>query len=730
MRNCFRYIATAVVLCVHATLSWTSPVTDLLERVDRGASRKITVQIVDDGSGTDYFELSQRGNKPCVKGNNYVSVATGLNWYLKYYCGVHLSWNNITQTAYKGGYVQLPRVLPRVTATERHATGLTRRYALNYCTFSYSMAFWDWQRWQQEIDLMALHGINMPLAIVGLDVVWKNVLTRYGYSKAEVNAFIAGPAFQAWWAMANLEGWGGPNGDEWYEQRAELQKKILRRMRELGMEPVLPGYLGMVPHDAKERLGLNVDDAGLWNGFPRPANLSPKDSRFVEVAKVYYEELTRLCGKSRYYSMDPFHEGGSDERTDYAGAARAIYDAMKACNKDAVWVIQGWGQNPREAVLDAMPKGDILILDLFSTAEPHWTGTGVTTGQSAKPTNEELSLGENANDVGFKGHDWLFCMLDNFGGRVGLNGHLPSAIDGLEQAKQVEKENLRGIGFTMEAIENNPLCFELMSELPWRAERVDVDAWIADYCEARYGVADSSLVAAWQLLAHTVLSCPYPMHGPQESLFCARPSKDLHQASETGRTRPYYDPEASQCAERLLRLGGTAIAGSYGSYSIQRDNYEYDLVDVSRQARADRGRIAYNRAMADYKSFDRKSFAQNASQFLSLLLEQDSLLSTRPEFTLERWIGMARRLAGDNELEANRMEWNARVQITTWGTRVTADDGNLHEYANKEWSGILRTLYYDRWKRFFDMLTASLNGEPEQQIDFYPMEEAWTRSGQ
>lgn len=53
---------------------------------------------------------------------------------------------------------------------------------------------------------MALHGINMPLQIVGLDVVWKNLLTKdLGYSPADANKFIAGPCFQAWWGMNNLK---------------------------------------------------------------------------------------------------------------------------------------------------------------------------------------------------------------------------------------------------------------------------------------------------------------------------------------------------------------------------------------------------------------------------------------------------------------------------------------------------------------------------------------------
>lgn len=45
---------------------------------------------------------------------------------------------------------KLPAVLPkRVTKKERHETSL-KRYDFNYCTFSYSMAFWDWKRWERN----------------------------------------------------------------------------------------------------------------------------------------------------------------------------------------------------------------------------------------------------------------------------------------------------------------------------------------------------------------------------------------------------------------------------------------------------------------------------------------------------------------------------------------------------------------------------------------------------
>ena len=55
---------------------------------------------------------------------------------------------------------------------------------------------------------MALHGINLSLALTGTESVWRNVLLKLGYTKDEINEFVAGPGFTAWWLMNNLEGWG------------------------------------------------------------------------------------------------------------------------------------------------------------------------------------------------------------------------------------------------------------------------------------------------------------------------------------------------------------------------------------------------------------------------------------------------------------------------------------------------------------------------------------------
>lgn len=55
---------------------------------------------------------------------------------------------------------------------------------------------------------------------------------------------------------------------------------------------------------------------------------------------------------------------------------------------------------------------------------------------------------------------------------------------------------------------------------------------------------------------------------------------------------------------------------------------------------------------------------------------------------------------------------NAKRQITTWASV----NSSLHEYAHKEWNGILGTLYAPRWKAYFDYLRTKLEGKIQKKL--------------
>ncbi len=83
------------------------PVNSLAERVTEGTSKdRILFRMTPekDDVSKDYFEITAEDGKVLIVGNSDLSLATGLNWYLKYVAGIHLSWNNPSQ--------KLPEVLP------------------------------------------------------------------------------------------------------------------------------------------------------------------------------------------------------------------------------------------------------------------------------------------------------------------------------------------------------------------------------------------------------------------------------------------------------------------------------------------------------------------------------------------------------------------------------------------------------------------------------------------
>ncbi len=697
MLNPIRHIVFLIFICFLSIqfISANSPIEGLLERIDKGASKKIKTELVNEKSDKDFFEINQVGKQIVVRGNNYVSIATGIHWYLKYYVGVMVSWNNMN--------IKLPSVLPKVSQKVYKETAQTIRYDLNYCTYSYTMAFWDWERWEKEIDWMALHGINLPLSIVGTETVWYNVLKELGYNKDEINDFIAGPAFQAWWLMNNLEGWGGPNPDSWYARQVELQKKILARMKEFGIEPVFAGYSGMVPNNASEKLKINASDRGLWCGFRRPSFLQPTDPNFDRIANIYYQQMGKLFGKAKYYSIDPFHEGSS-EGVDIAVAGKKIWNTMKKANSEAKWVIMGWGNNPRPELIEPLPQGDVVIVDLMSDSRPMW-------GDTLSPWYRKDGFGK---------HDWLFGILPNFGGNIGLFGKMDRLIDGYYSAlTHSNGKHLKGIGYTMEGSENNPVIYEFTSEFPWREEKFTKDSWLSNYPFMRYGKKDKTLENTWLIFGKTAYSPPYnsTQEGTSESVFCARPSLNVTKVSTWGTTQMYYNPDEFRKGVELM----LSVAESYKG----NKNFEYDLIDIVRQAIANEGYVLYPKIVEAYKKQDKVSFENQSKRFLNLILLQDELLSTQADFMVGKWIERAKK-AGATSDEKKLYEWNARTLIATWGDRNAAINGGLGDYSNREWSGILKDLYHKRWKLFFDSLSSKLNGNNPDAIDDFAVEEAWT----
>jgi len=124
-------------------------------------------------------------------------------------------------------------------------------------------------------------------------------------------------------------------------------------------------------------------------------------------------------------------------------------------------------------------------------------------------------------------------------------------------------------------------------------------------------------------------------------------------------------------------------------------------VDLTRQVLANYALPLQQKIARAYQQGDTLLFTAYSRQFISLIEDMDKLLATRKEFLLGNWVADARKW-GIDEKEKALYEFNAKDLITLWGDQ----DCPLHEYACRQWSGLLNDFYKPRWQQFFTQLLA------------------------
>ncbi len=640
----------------------------LVERLLPKQASQFVVEIIPPATnGLDVFEIESRSNKIVLRGNNGVAIASALNWYLKYDCHCEVSWC--------GDNLDLPNPLPVVKEKVRRETPYEHRVYLNYCTFSYTAAWWDWPRWEREIDWMALHGINMPLAITGQEAVWQATLRKFKMSDDEIRQFLCGPGFFAWQWMANLEGWGGPLPQSWINSHAELEKKILQRERELGMTPILQGFTGFVPLALCEKFpDARIQQKPNWcRVFPGTAQLDPLDPLFPEIGKTFIEEQTKLFGTDHWYAADPFHESKPpSDATNYLPAvAKEILETMESADPQAKIAMQTWSM--REPIVTAIPDDRILMLDLTSGK---WKGSDA-----------------------FWGRPWVSGILHNYGGRNFLGGNVPQYLTSAPSLLNNSKAGkLTGIGFFPEAIIQNPIVYEAGSEIAWWQTKPVVTNWFHDYVLARYGTNNPDANAAWEILRKSVYGREAES-GSMESPICARPALKFERAAPNAKFPRHYNPQDLWNAWTNLDAAASALGN--------KDTYQFDLVDLARQCLVDLSVPFQHDIAVAYEKTNAIAFAESSQRFLDLANDLDTLLGTRKEFLLGAWLEDAKRW-GTTETERRQYERNARLLVTVWGLS-TNNEAILFDYSNRQWSGLIRGYYAQRWGKFLDYLAAHLS---------------------
>ncbi len=637
-------------------------------------------------SANERFELITWNNQLHISASSSSAAAMGFNYYLNHFCHQMVS--------HCGDNLKPLKILPVVKTKLVIETPFQYRYALNYVTYNYSMSFYQWMDWEKELDWMALHGVNLMLAVKGTEIIWQKTLQQFGFTDKEIKDFIPGPAFTAWWLMGNLEGWGGPVTDDMISRQMQLQKKILARMKDLGIEPVLQGFYGMVPSTLQNKFpATRIIDQGKWaGGFQRPAILSPQDSLFAKMADVYYQNIRNIYGDYKFFGGDLFFEGGSTTGLDVSLSAKNIQLQMQKHFPSSTWVIQAWQASPSKELLKDLQKDKTLVIDLNGESQNRWEQSDA-----------------------FEKTPWLWCIINNFGEVPAMYGKLQRIVEEPRRAlKTPQGKYMKGIGIASEGILNNPLVYDLSLNGAW-GDIMDTDSLLHEYMMYRYGKSNDDLYKGLLLLKKTVYASN--KGGYAESLFAARPAKDIKSTSSWGSRIIFYD---NSLLENALKTFAKAAPDFNSSETFQND-----ITDIGRQVLANRGQMAYDSIMKYFDQKDIAKYNQYKKEFLYLLNLQAQLMATNKRYLVGTWLHQAKDF-GKTDYEKELAEKNARMQITIWGPD-TNPETDLHDYAHKEWAGLIQDVHLKRWNLFFEKLDNELVGKPSKEIDFFTIELNWAK---
>ena len=628
-------------------------------------------------NGNDVYEFCTSGNKLVIKANSIPAAGMALNKYLKHYC--------LRSFSLTGTNMDPVNRLPSVPVPVRNVCQYKYRHLLNFCTQNYSCSFWNWNDWERMIDYMVLNGVNLTISTVGLDKVWYNTLKQFGFTDEEILSFLPGPGFNAWHMMGNLEGWGGPVTKGMIDRSADLQKRIAVRLREYGIDPVFMSFYGMVPVALKDKYpDADIKLQGRWaGGFDRPAVLVPGQELYDRMADVYYKELKKLYGSFGYFAGEPFHEGGDRRGINVADMAKNVLDKMKEHFPGCRWVLQAWHGNPTTDFLSKLSKeDDVLIWDMKGELGAEWE-----------------------RREGYEGFPFMWGVINNFGETTGLYGRLGRFNSEWYRVRNSDYgRNLQGLCVSPEGILNNPVNYDMLFDLAWSEDSVDVGKWVARYSSYRYGGYNSNMAKVWEILLQTAYSDKFDasmappeskvlpaIAGNSESVICAPPALDVRTASSWGTTAMYYDYKQMRNIAPLLVDAIPQLKDV--------NAFRYDLVDFTRQLLANDFKEQYNIIVKACDVGDMTAFDMASEQMTEILDDMDELLSAHPDFMIGTWIAKARNL-GTNRYEKDLYESNARILVTYWGPDDPSTD--LRDYAHKEWGGLIKDVYTPRWKNFID----------------------------
>lgn len=615
---------------------------DFIRRNTPKICDNFVTKIIEPDGEYDCFEIYTENGKIVLAGNSKLSIAMAYYRYLNEYCGVVITNGDYDISTL--GTSPLPTKKISFTVMQKI------RARTSYETFALEGNYWGFDRWEKEIDFMAMHGINTPLQPVGFDGVLFKVLSDFGLDEKLCLEFSSGPAFIMRQLTGNVAGFNTVNSKDYLERKIYIGKKITEREKELGMSPVFPAALPSVPFSLRRKyIKMDIFKAPLWYNLP-PIFFIKSDNAFFEIFNDRFLKKQReFLGDTKSYFFEPLYDVDQKGYNSYLSSlGESLSSVLHDFDPEAVCYTHASAVNP-EFFKEISGKKFIFIDDI-----------------GGSPMLE--------------GKRYITAVKGNTYGRTALCGD----INKLCRCPFAEDENSLGTALELDTFRENPLYCAAALKAVSSNEPFDCDAFIADYAKKRYKTD------AYTAEIIKLKNLCYRTDTTLGSIICARPT------TKTEHTAPFDTLKKDYDYRELFEIAKNILENS----ERKNDALRADVQSILRQSLSDFAYPVYLKATEFFYEKNVKNFEQASNLFLEICEDLDRLLKTREETNFSTKYEEAHSL-GETKDEREKIDINFLLLHTIWGP---FDHSILYDIAWAEWGGLVKDYYAKRWFMYFRSL--------------------------
>ena len=617
---------------------------DLIKRNTPRIADQFLLKTIESDNGYDCYEIYSEDKKVVLAGNSPLSQAMAYYDYLGKYHGVVITSGDYDISTISSAPLPEEKISRTIKKKIRAMT--------SYESFSLNGNFRGFDRWEKEIDFMAMHGFNRALQPVGFDGVLFRTLTDIGMPENFCLEFSSGPAFLMNQLTGNIAGTNSVNSKEYLERKITVGKLISDRERSLGIEPIFPAAIPSVPFSLRKKyIKMDIFKAPMWYNFPPIFFIRPKNAFFSVFNKKFLTIQREALGETHSYIFEGVYE--SDKKgynSHLADLGKALEEMLGEFDAEAVCYLHTSSIN---ADFFKNCSGDrYIFLD-----------------------NCEMS---KSSDI-LNGRKCIPEISGNRYGRTGIYGNVQKLCDNPFANSEL------GGALSFDSFDINPVYCAAALKAITTDGNFDRDEFIRDFCAKRYKTDSftDDIISLIDLCSSDECT---------GSIICARPCTNVKH------TAPYDTMERDYDFHKLYPIAQN-IAGSDDK---KIDAMRADLQSIVRQFLSDLAYPVYIKATEFFKEKNVRNFEQASNLFLEICEDIDRLLRTREETNFCTKYLEAQEL-GSSQEEKESLQINFLLLHTIWGP---FDHSILYDTVWNEWGGLVKDYYEARWHMYYRSLAA------------------------